>query len=637
MRRFIASLPGRLLAQVVIVALLMPFVTLASIRTAVAQVTVLPTWAVVEFKNRMAAKTEYGKTAAEAISGELSKTGQYDVAPQATVQRAIEDLGIASPPDGDVNLLRVANQVRASTVVSGEIVEYKILSSAAGKQAVVALQLVVTDVASGLAFNGATVEGRSTVRPGDVADETLINDAIVQGANQGIAKIQAQQLPIGTVLNTLEREALINKGSRSGFKVGQKVIVIRGREQVASATVSDVEPDSSTVKVDRLYKGIAPGDRVRAIFTVPSFMASGALSKEGHIRTTKSRSGNNAGLITALIVLGVVAALVAGPGSSGTSVTERVTAEAMLYPDVSGVPSVRVSWKANGFAGGRSSRYAWQVWRNDIFDSPVLVVSGDQTKAYDTEELRSFSYLDLNQIGGTTCISPDPTNGDGEDVLGVTVGRPYTYSVELVYALSSIDLPDGGTTGGSTTGSTTGGTTGTTGTTTGGTTGTTTGGTTGTTTGGSFCYFVSSRQSAKGLATPLGASTQVSPAANASVSAAIPFTFSSVITGSYNLSVEYVVQLSTDPSFPRGDRTQTLTSSKVISTSRSTISTPSIDTASSSIKSAIRTASTVYWRVGARNTADKPGPVADSATGERYIFSQWRTFTRPSTPPDPPL
>ena len=44
----------------------------------------------------------------------------------------------------------------------------------------------------------------------------------------------------------------------------------------------------------------------------------------------------------------------------------------------------------------------------------------------------------------------------------------------------------------------------------------------------------------------------------------------------------------------------------------------------------------IYWRFGARNVADVPGPVPDSLTGEKYIFSTYRSFTLTGTPPPPP-
>jgi hypothetical protein len=641
------------LAQLVVMTLLVPFITLASLRSAVAQVSVLPTWSVVEFRNRKSAGTQFGKTAAEAVSGELAKTGQYDVLPQATVQRAIETLGIASPPDGQTNLLRVASEIRSSTVVSGEIVDYRVVSGSAGKQALVQLQIVVTDVASGIPINGAVVKGESTVRPGDVSDETLINDAIVQGASQGIREIQQRQLPTGTVLNTLPDSALINRGQRSGFTVGQQVIVVRGREQVATATVSEVEPDSSTIRLSRLIKGIQPGDKVRAIFTLPEFR--GGLDPNGNIKVVKPRSGrgSNTGLITALLVIGLVVALVGGPGGSSNDVVNDVSAQAMLYPNVAGQPAVRISWSPNGFAGGRANRTAWQIWRDDVLDSPVLVVPGGSGSALDTQTVRNVSYLNTGQVGGRSCDNTESTSDDAENVAGIQVGQQYTYSVELVYGLSILDLPDTGSAGGGGTGNNggtggntggigggnTGGIGGNTGGNNGGNTGGNTGGT-GNTGASATCYFVSARRVARGVATPLLSPTLRAPIDKIQTpTSTVSFEFDSVVRTS-PISVEYILQFSTTQAFLPG---QTETVARDTTNSLNTIRFGPIDTRSSTAvrNGDIRKAKQIFWRIGARNVADRPGPVKVEGLQERvgYIFSQWRFFTRPddgSGPPPPP-
>jgi hypothetical protein len=45
---------------------------------------------------------------------------------------------------------------------------------------------------------------------------------------------------------------------------------------------------------------------------------------------------------------------------------------------------------------------------------------------------------------------------------------------------------------------------------------------------------------------------------------------------------------------------------------------------------------TLYWRVGARNSGDRPGPVPDPANGQRYIFSEVSQFRVAAGPPPPP-
>jgi hypothetical protein len=204
-RRFITSLHGKVVSQMVIMTLLLQSFTLALYAKANAQVAVLPLWAVTEFKNRKSPGTNFGKTAATAVASELGKMGSFDVIPEDTIKRAIETLGINSPPDGQTNLVRLAQEVHAKTIVSGEIVDYKVLNVGGGKQASVALKVTVYDVASGLPVNGSALQGLSTIRSGNVTDETLINDAISQASGQAIRDINSRTLPFETIFNTLKK------------------------------------------------------------------------------------------------------------------------------------------------------------------------------------------------------------------------------------------------------------------------------------------------------------------------------------------------------------------------------------------------------------------------------------------------
>jgi len=659
-RRFIASLTGKVFSQLVILALLLPSITLALLSRAEAQVAVLPTWTVVEFRNRKSPGTTFGKVAQTAVMNELGKTNQYDITPEDTVNRAISDLGISSPPEGTINLLRVAQAAQSSTIVAGDILDYRIINSGSGKQAVAQLSVVVYDVASGVPINGSVQGGRSTIRPNDVADELLITDAINQAASQAIRDIQTRNLPTATVLNTLTNSALLNKGTRSGFTVGQEVIVLRGREQVATGRISDVEPDNSTLHIEKSSKGIQPGDKVRAIWSPPDVKLARPIDDKGDVRVIRpSRNHGNTGIIQVALIVGLIAVLLGNGNASGQNVTREVRAEPLLYPGIGGQPAVRISWSSTGFAGGNSTRHAWQVWRNDVQEAPVVVAPGTANSAYDFNTPRTtVTYTNLGTIGGTTC-NGTVDNASFGPVPGISAGRPYVYSVELVYQLSALDLPDGGSTGqsgtgttaggnngstaGGNTGTTAGGNTGTTaggntGTTAGGNTGTTAGGNTGTTAGGNtgntagnlVCYFESARQTAIGTATPLNPPALASPGNGVAVTTA-PFSFDSVVTGLAGITVEYVVQFSDTPTFSRSTIVARFTSNL---TGR--IQTPtSIDT-TRNVPSYVANASTVYWRVGAKNVADRPGPVPDPLTKQRYIFSQYRTFVRPGTPPPPP-
>jgi hypothetical protein len=124
----------------------------------------------------------------------------------------------------------------------------------------------------------------------------------------------------------------------------------------------------------------------------------------------------------------------------------------------------------------------------------------------------------------------------------------------------------------------------------------------------------------------------VSPANNAVLTAPIPFTFNAAATAANPIVVQYVIQFSSDSTFPASSN-MTYTLAPFQRTDTGVIGTTSIDTTSTSFPAGIRSASIVWWRVGARNVADNPGPVAD-ASGARYVFCAPRAFTRPTnTPP----
>ncbi len=655
MRRFIASLPGKVLSHVVITALMVPYVALGLATRSVAQIKQLPSWAVADFVDRKG-KTVYGAEAAKAVANSLGKTGKYDVQPQETVARVAEGLGLSQPLDGRTNLMAVGRELKVSTIVSGEIIDYRVDESPAGKQARISMKVVAYDVAAQEPVNGAAVAAFSTVRGKDVSTDVLINDAIAQAASLAVDKINQQSLPTGTLLNTNTDIALMNQGSRTGFKEGQEVIISRGREQVASGVVFDLSADKSYIRVKRSFKGIQPGDRVRAIFQVPDITPKWNADGTPSVARPKSK-GVSSNLVTTLLVLGLVAFLVGGSGGRGGEVLQSVTSEA--YTDPTNGPSVKISWQPNAFAKGNQMRQFWQIFRNDFFDVPVRIAISGSTDALDnTTPVGSVTYSTLTSPPDFNVCRGNSTT-TATNLSGVIPGRPYQYAVSLVFSMSQSDLPGGssgggtgggvtagGTTGGATAGGTTGGTTGaTTGATAGGTTatgGTTTGATTSSTaatTGGATgggngsCFYLSPRTVAGGYATPLNRPGLVAPSSNATLQNPQQFTFLSVANPLYDVTVEYVIQVSSTLNFAPNTYIQRTVFQR---RDTGTLATPAIDLNDPSLPANVLTATTLYWRIGAKNVIDSPGPVPDDFTRQRYIFSVINQLTRPGSPPPPP-
>jgi hypothetical protein len=578
----------------VVTALLLPFLTLLTVTRAEAQIQTLPTWAVVDFVNRSPGGKggeKIGALAADAIANELSKTGKYDVTPREQVARAIQQLNLVAPVTEATSLYRLAQELQATALVTGDVINWQVRPEGNGKQADVIVRCVVRDVASGLPVNGSAQSASSSVRPGDTPDEVLLQEAFSLVATKIVNEISTRSLPRGTVLNTFENSAFVNQGTRSGFKPNQKLIVFRGKEQVATGVVTEATFDSSTLRIERSYKGVRPGDKVQVVFAVSDIDAS--FGNRGEVRTITARKARRPNdFLVPLGAILILTAMMTGRGSSGQQVINRLRAEA-TFDNLASGPGVKVSFNTNQFVRGNQQKFQWQIWRNDVLNTPVLVAPGNASFVVDTAAGRAISWFTAPRNSVTVCTQA-PTAEADVSPPGITPGVPYQYTVELIYRIDARDFPDPPT-------------------------------------GAQFCYYQSDRQNTPGPATPLNRPDLNAPAQGVEIQEAVPFTVQSVVTAN-PIIVQYILQFSSSPQFTRGT-TETL-NPPVTSNSPSLISLGVIDTFNGR-KGFIRNAKTVWWRVGARNIDDKPGPVPD-ASGERYIFSIPRSFTRPDNPPPPP-
>ncbi|MGE0001941.1 MAG: hypothetical protein AB7T05_07735 [Fimbriimonadaceae bacterium] len=623
---------------------------IAAPRNATAQIETLPSWAVIDFSVQgPSSAMDVGSAASEALSNELAKAGNIDVVSAATTKRILGDLGYRPPLTKPADITRFGKAVEADTVVTGEIVNWRIVDKDGGKMAQALMRIVVWDVASGLVVNGAALSADSDVTAGDVSTDELLKAALAQGVFEAVGQINQRTLPSATVLNTLATRALINKGARAGFQDGQSVILSRGQTQVASAVVRNVDPDSAFIEIQKTFRGVQPGDKVRAIFDVPVIRDN--WTKAGQPRyEKKSSGGSNAGLISLVVLLLAVGLLIGQGRGSNQDAVNNVFAEATSLNDT---PAVKISWVRDAFQrGNNTGPVFYQVWRDGHTASPAAVVGGTQSSAYEDALGQRVPpvWYDFNGIvGGFNCDFTEPPEVDNDTPApNIVAGTSYTYGVEVVYRVSSLDLPGsgsgggtggtgglttgggntgglttgGGNTGGLTTGGNTGGTTG------GGNTGGT-GGTGGTTGGAGYCYFASSRVNTQGAATPLRRPPLRSPSPDEVVTGTRTFTFESVRDSQRSIQLEYVVQFSDQPTFPRGRVTTLEPIDDSGQIGGAAVSYPGVNT-----NTLYPGATSVYWRVGVKNLEDNPGPVADQ-NGFRYIWSATRKFRRIGNPGAP--
>lgn len=588
---------------------------------------------------------DLGAAARDAVRLEMSKKG-LEMLPQESVSRQLSELGFVPPLTRPADLIRLGQALGARFLVTGEVNNFQFSDVSGGRQAAVILRVIIKDAATGISVNGSAKSGLSGVRTGDVSNATLLNEAINDAAFHTVMEITTAQIPTATVLNTLPDRALINRGARSGFKVEDMVLIQRGSETIGTGRVLTVDPDSAFIKFVDIQRGVATGDKIVRIVEPPVIRGFGP---NGEMRINERKSSNgNQGLIAILILVVILGFLLGSGRGSNSDLVQDVQAEAITQAN--DIPGVRVSWTRDPFLRGNPNLggpVQWQVFRDGVGAGPVAIAPASASSIIDDTAQTNFqtTYLNPSDTANSVIDPAACSQDDTEDstATALVAGVPSRYSVRVVYRVSALDLPGlgssgsgggGGTTGGGgglTTGGTGGGTTGGGGLTTGGGTtgGTTTGGTTtgGTTTGGGggggeYCYYVSLPVQAQGVATALPRPSLLTPQNNALVQAPLNFQVTSVRGPVASLTIEYVIQLSTQPTFPAGE-TVTLDPFLDFNTPNGqTLSSPTTDTSVY-----FPNANTLYWRAGARNVEDSPGPVAD-ASGKRYIFSGARAIRR---------
>jgi hypothetical protein len=558
---------------------------------AYAQLVQLPRVAVLDFEN----KSGYGgasiaRAATDAVAGEYQKSRKYEVLARGEIEQQLKDLDLALPLD-KTGFLRLGRALQTESLITGEVNAVTFVGSP--KQAQVVLTVRVIDIASGEPINGAVATGLSNRRPGYTGDDdTLVQEAIRNAAFEAVRIINNYTIPEATVLTTRAgKEVLLTRGIRGGLQPGMEMIVVRRGEEVGRIRVTQVSDSDAVAEIIDFGRGIQSEDRARAIFRVPTVEV-----KAGRIVTERPRQrGEGNQLLRALgpiLVIGLIAFGVARASSGGNTPVQTVVAEAGA--DGNFEPFVRISWKTTLFAKSVPDTLMWQIYRNDFIGTddggnliPVGVTPGNQNFFIDTTVPRTFNYYSLPRDGSEE-LEP---NAEIDPAPGVAPGRSYLYQVALVYrerieaegeVIFRAKLSDRVRSGQAT-----------------------------------VLLPVQ-------LLTPLQRSEDVDPK---------DVRFSWLAAEGANA---YRVEVSTDPTFR--DRNRTFVTNEIPSTAvgGSPVSTERINLETALLNRLGLTGQrvTLYWRVGARNLGDDPGPIPGPG-GLRYVWSRPFEFTTQELPPSP--
>ncbi|GBC92755.1 hypothetical protein HRbin15_01232 [bacterium HR15] len=582
-------------ASMLLVWLLQPL----SMLTAQTQVVQLPRIAVIDFQN----KSGYGggsiaRAATDAVAGEFQKTGRYEVLARGEIEQQLKDLDL-SPPLSKTGYLRLGRALQLESIVAGDVEAITFVGSP--KQAQVTLTVKVIDIASGEPVNGAVVTGFSNPRPGYSGDDdTLVLEAIRNAAFEAVRTIQNYTIPEATVLTTRAgKEVLLNRGIRGGLKPGMEMIVIRRGEEVGRIRITEVSDSDAVGVILESLKGIQSEDKARAVFEVPSVkVKAGKVVKE----EPRTRAERNKALraLGPLLILGLIAFGVARASSGGNTPVQDVIAEAST--DGNFDPIIRISWKTTLFAKSNRDQIQWQIYRSDFIDVdgngnliPIGVVPGNQHSFIDTTVPRVVNYASLPREG-----SEDLSLEEVDTAPGIAPGRSYTYQLALVYR-EVRDIAGGGGGGG--------------------------GG------GQQQIVFLLSDRVRSGQATAIAPVQLLTPVQRSEDVDPKEVIFSWLAAEGANA---YRVEVSADPTFR--DRNRTFVSPEILSTAAggSPVSTErlNIETGLLARLGLVGQRVTLYWRVGARNLNDNPGPVPGPG-GLRYVWSRPFEFTTQELPPPP--
>ncbi len=378
------------------------------------------------------------------VANELSALGKYVPLPERNLEEAIKARGL-KPPFDQVALARLAAELNVATVVTGTIEYARVRTPKGGvKTAEVAVLVRVTEATSGDLLSGGAQIGVAKSRPGISDDDSLLREAANTAALLAVKQIAGSTLQVGTIVNTVGQIALVNRGSRDGVETGMRLIVLRDRQRVGTLQVQTVYPSDCEAKFVDNILGIRPEDKVRAVFPMPPLPKSAGEVTAKRPASHGSMSGVAKILGTLLVGIAVVAAVAGGRNKT----ISGVTAEAMID---NGSAAVRLTWRNNMWAGGILQQYhVWRAPDHNFNYTGVPVAAVDQMAGNLTyvdhptptsywDGVRSFlqpalpgSGTDSSGTGAGTGELVTPGVDDTGTPLGFTIGDTITYSVNSV-------------------------------------------------------------------------------------------------------------------------------------------------------------------------------------------------------------
>lgn len=588
MRLLVQGALGRRVSWMLVTTLLLPLLILAAApRQARAQLTRVPTVAVIDFGNlaNLRAGGILGRQATDAVVVEMTRTGRFDVTPRSQLNQQLQELGLTVPLN-NIGIQKLGQALGVDFIADGDINSITFLENP--RRARVTLSVRLTDVISGELANGAIESGLSNPPPAGFQpdDDTLINQAITNAAFNAVQTINNYSLPEATILSTRDQsQVILNRGGRDGITPGLEMVVIRGQERIGRIRVTSVSSNDSTAAIIDIGRGIRPEDRARAVFRLPGVTVSNAGERiirpvpEVESYAPQRKRGKNIlgtvlGVAAAVLLLSFLTRSKSSNNASPGQVTARAFADVSSTVQDPNAARVEVSFDPAVDVPVQQI-FEFQVYRDNV---PIAVLQPNQLR-----------FIDTPQLGGPFTLQTLGVNGVLVPVVRTAtplqVGVTHQYRIIAVY--ERVEAPGSPNVG---------------------------------------RFQVTPLSAPSGRVTPIARPDALAPTATTDQNLGrVQFTFRTSLGAN-----EYVVEVADNVGF-NNKKTRGPFRFPYNPTGPST--TQFFDLRGDFPNA--REGDFIFYRIGGRNANDDPGPLPNVPNGDEYIYSGQDSSFRVIAPPPP--
>lgn len=204
-----------------------------------------------------------GPDMAAALSLSLQDTGKFSVVPRSETESAMQDMNLAVPLNYDA-LAMLADHLSAPFAVTGSIENVAIKSTKEGTYAEVTVSVIVVSKVTRLPINGARVIQRSSPKLDYTTNSgALVNEALSTAAYQLAHRLIDNRIPIATVLiSDSPNSVRLRGGSMIGLQEGMSLAATRQGSLSGLLRVSKVTATDATCTITDNIRGVANGDKV---------------------------------------------------------------------------------------------------------------------------------------------------------------------------------------------------------------------------------------------------------------------------------------------------------------------------------------------------------------------------------------